>query len=132
MFGEQEYSEGNRWLSVMSLVDTKVTTMETMFANCGYMELTSLDLGSKFNTESVTNMRSMFYACGYDAMTSLDLGNKFYTSKVTDMSSMFWNANSFNQDISNWNINDKTDTKYMFEAAKNFSSKYKPKKLRMS
>ena len=34
-----------------------------MFYECGYNALTSLDLGSNFDTSNVTNMSSMFYTC---------------------------------------------------------------------
>ena len=68
---------------------SNVTNMEYMFRDCGGIATTNLDLGDKFDTSNVTNMGSMFYECGYTAMTSLDLGDKFNTSNVTNMDEMF-------------------------------------------
>ena len=66
--------------------------MSFMFNGTGYMSMTNLNLGSKFIPSKVTNMKAMFQSTGYTAMTSLDLGENFDTSKVTDMSYMFFNA----------------------------------------
>ena len=56
-----------------------VTNMRRMFRYTGHKAMTSLDLGSKFNTSNVTNMIGMFEGTGYKAMTTLKLGRKFYT-----------------------------------------------------
>lgn len=73
----------------LSIFDTsKVTNMEGMFADCGHEKMTSLNLGNNFNTSNVTNMKAMFANCGYKELTSLSLGSKFNTSKVTDMKAM--------------------------------------------
>ena len=77
-------------LNLGSLFDTSnVTRMNYMFKECGYKAMTSLKLGSLFDTSNVTNMHGMFAQCGYNAMTSLNLGSLFDTSSVTDMCYMF-------------------------------------------
>ena len=87
---------------------SSVTDMSHMFANCGYTAMTSLTLGSKFNTSSVTNMSYMFYTCGRVAMTSLDLGDKFDTSKVENMRNMFTMCGQ--SAMTSLNLGDKFDT----------------------
>ena len=74
----------------LDLVTTKrVTNMSYMFLNTGTTAMTTLNLGSNFNTEKVTNMTSMFNGCGINKMSTLNLGGKFYTSEVTLMNNMF-------------------------------------------
>ena len=48
--------------------------------------ITNIEL---LNVTNVTNMNSMFRLTGLNAMTTLDLGTKFDTSNVTDMGYMF-------------------------------------------
>ena len=67
---------------------SNVTTMESMFWNCG--NLTKLDLSS-FDTSQVTTMWSMFnmpndYSSKLEQIT---LGEKWNTAQVTDMSYLF-------------------------------------------
>ena len=64
--------------------------MSYMFSSCG--NLTSLDLGDKFDTSQVTDMQYMFYNCS--SLTSLDLGDKFDTSQVTNMRNMFYSCSA--------------------------------------
>ena len=45
------------------------------------------------------------------------------------MYQMFYSAETFNQDISNWNISNETDTDEMFEYCP-IEEEYKPLKLR--
>jgi len=42
-------------------------------------------------------------------------------SNVIDMRWMFYKAKSFNQDISNWDISNVTDMKFMFHNTKSFN-----------
>ena len=42
-------------------------------------------------------------------------------SRVTDMRNMFANADNFNQDISSWNVSRVTDISYMFSEADSFN-----------
>ena len=79
-----------------------VTNMNSMFNGCKV--LTSLDLGDKFDTSSVTNMNGMFYNCY--ALASLNLGDEFNTSAVTDMNSMFKNCSA----LTSLDLGDKFDT----------------------
>jgi surface protein len=54
-----------------------------------------------------------------------DLSN-WNTSKVTNMSRMFDGAQSFNQDISNWNTSKVTNMSRMFDGAQSMEEKNKP------
>ena len=83
-------SQNTEAITNLGLLNVKaVTNMKGMFYYTGYEAMTSLDLGSGFDTSNVTDMSEMFYYTGYTAMTSLDLGTLFDTSKVVDMSEMF-------------------------------------------
>lgn len=69
---------------------SKVTDMRFMFVECGHEKMSELKLGNNFDTSNVINMEWMFSYCGYVAMTNLDLGDNFDTSKVTNMAGMFY------------------------------------------
>ncbi len=89
--------------------DTRnVTNMNHMFDSCGTDLLTSLNLGTKFDTRNVTNMNGMFTSCGVNAMTSLNLGTYFDTSNVTNMYGMF--ASCGYQEMTSLNLGEKFDT----------------------
>jgi hypothetical protein len=47
-------------------------------------------------------------------------------SVVTTMSVMFYDADAFNQDLSNWNLLPKCDTLRMFGARKDLDAAFKP------
>lgn len=82
MFGNG--SSDNIKITNLLKFDTRnITSMESMFEGCKYME--SLDL-SNFNTSKVTSMRRMFYNC--QSLANLNVSS-FDTSNVTDMESMF-------------------------------------------
>ena len=68
---------------------SNVTDMSAMFDRAGYNKMATLNLGDKFNTAQVTNMEGMFRFCGYSELTALNLGNHFYTSKGVEMGGMF-------------------------------------------
>ena len=51
--------------------------MKDMFNSCGNYNMTSLNLGDKFDTSNVTDMENMFKDCGKENMITLDLGDKF-------------------------------------------------------
>ena len=68
---------------------SNVTDMSAMFDYAGYNKMATLNLGDKFNTAQVTNMEGMFRFCGYSELTALNLGNHFYTSKGVEMGGMF-------------------------------------------
>ena len=75
--------------NISSLYTTNTTNMQGMFQYTGYTAMTSLDLGSRFNTSKVTNMNYMFQECGNKKMTSLNLQGNFNTGVVTTMQAMF-------------------------------------------
>ena len=102
----------------LNLVTTKrVTNMNHMFYNTGANAMTSLDLGTNFNTESVKDMNHMFDGCGKNNMSTLNLRDKFKTIKVTDMSYMFANAGEqlATLDLSNFDTTKVTKMQYMFQ-----------------
>ena len=68
---------------------SNVQNMNHMFYFFGVSTMTTLDLGSNFDTRNVIYMSHMFDNCGYNDMTTLNLGSKFDTSSVEDMSAMF-------------------------------------------
>ncbi len=102
---------------------SNVTNMDSMFFQCGFSTMTSLDLGDNFDTSNVTNMSYMFTMCGYKAMTSLDLGDKFDTSQVTEMKSMFYNCGytaMTSLDLGeNFDTSNVTDMNFMFNSCGN-------------
>ena len=82
--------------------------------------LTSIDQWG--SGESVYNewgsFKDAFYGCGnmkYNATDTPDL------THVTDMSAMFYEAESFDGDLSGWNVGEVTDMSFMFSGAKSFN-----------
>ncbi|MDM8566739.1 BspA family leucine-rich repeat surface protein [Candidatus Halobeggiatoa sp. HSG11] len=67
-------------------------------------------------TSNVTNMSYMFMISSFNQ----DLSN-WNVNNVTDMNSMFYNATAFNQDLSNWNVSNITDMSSMFRGATAFN-----------
>ena len=91
--GYSDKSQNTEAITNLGLLNVKaVTNMKGMFKATGYRKMTSLDLGSGFDTRYVTDMSEMFYNTGYTAMTSLNLEDNFDTTLVTDMSDMFHNT----------------------------------------
>ena len=91
--GYSDKSQNTEAITNLGLLNVKaVTNMKGMFRATGYTAMTSLDLGSGFDTKHVTDMSEMFYDTGHKNMTSLNLENNFDTSIVTDMSDMFHNT----------------------------------------
>ena len=73
--------------------------------------------GERAATSNITDMSSMFY----EATTfNQDISN-WDVSNVTNMSSMFDNASAFNSDISKWNVSNVTDMSDMFYGASSFN-----------
>ncbi|MBR1416938.1 MAG: BspA family leucine-rich repeat surface protein [Bacilli bacterium] len=97
---------GMKTLNLNDVDSSKVTSMYYMFGRM--FELTSLDLGDKFDTSNVTSMTAMFDMDFLlkSKLTSLNLGDKFDTSKVTSMYSMFHGLNS----LTSLDLGDKFDT----------------------
>ena len=62
-------------------------------------------------------MSGAFYGCTNLIINATDNPNLI---DVDDMSSMFEGANTFNQDISKWNVSNVTDMKFMFASATSF------------
>ena len=96
-------------LDLGSNFDTsKAINMKAMFQQTGNDAMTDFNLGTNFDTSNVTDMDYMFASTGFTAMTKLDLGSKFNTSKVTDMSGMFNGAGYTVMET--LNLGDKFDT----------------------
>ena len=96
-------------LDLGSNFDTsKAINMKAMFQQTGNGAMTDFNLGTNFDTSNVTDMDYMFASTGFTAMTKLDLGSKFNTSKVTDMSGMF-NGAGYTV-MKTLNLGDKFDT----------------------
>lgn len=87
-----------------------VTNMSWMFYKC---QLDNLDL-SNFDTSKVTSMASMFKDSTVSRIVGLD---KFVTNKVVNMSYMLQNSKLNTLDLSNFNIENVTNTNYMFNNA---------------
>ena len=69
------------------------------------------------NLSSVTNMSSMFSGAN---TFNQNIGD-WNTSNVTDMGSMFYGANAFNQDIGDWDTSNVTNMSDMFYDASTFN-----------
>ena len=101
---------------------SQVTDLSWMFGYCKAIE--SLDL-SGFTTEKVKDMSGMFAFC--KSLKEIIFYKKnFKTNNVTSMNSMFYACKSFNQDISNWDVSNVIDMRYMFANCP-IKEKYKPK-----
>ena len=72
---------------------------------------------TKYCTSKIVDMSFLFY--GADSFNQ-DIGN-WDVSNVTDMSIMFDYAESFNQDIGNWDVGNVTDMRNMFWYADSFN-----------
>ena len=103
-----------------------VTDMSNMFFGC-----TSFNQNlNNWNTKNVTDMNNMFNYCKNFNNGNQPLNwerpvghpNGFSTlSKVTDMSFMFSGCTLFDQDISNWNVENVTNMSKMFIDCTNFN-----------
>ena len=110
-------------LNLGSKFDTSnVTNMQYMFHNTGYNLMTSIKLGEQFNTVNVTNMQGMFYKCGNSSLETIDLGNKFNTTNVTDMQSMFTSLGDESEKFETLNLGDQFDTSNVTNMSGMFSS----------
>ena len=93
--------------------------MMSMFWGCE--KLSTITLGSNFNTNNVTNMSTMFYGC--ESLSNLNLSN-LNTANVTNMMGMFWGCEKLSTLTlgSNFKTNNVTNMRYMFYGCKSFSS----------
>ena len=86
----------------------------------GCIECDGYEVGEKFSIDGVN------YTVADRGMLDRALNNgadltKFCTSKVTNMSNMFYNAEAFNQNISNWDVSNVTNMSTMFFYAQAFN-----------
>jgi len=111
-------------------VSNKCTNLRVMFQNADDFDAGGSDTEmSKWDTSKVTNMMSMFYRAhtfnrnisAWDTSRVVNMENMFFaspgsglfnqpigqwdTSSVTTIESIFTGQNSFDQDLSNWNLN---------------------------
>ncbi|WP_162182443.1 BspA family leucine-rich repeat surface protein [Lacinutrix jangbogonensis] len=72
----------------------------------------------KWGSTNWTSMFRAFYGCSNLVVNAND--NPDLTG-VTSLAGMFWNASSFNQDISTWNVSGITNMGYLFNGATAFN-----------
>jgi len=65
-----------------------------------------------------SSFNSAFYGCSNMVVNATDAPN---LSSVTNMSFMFFNANSFNQNINNWDVSNVTNMSFMFYDTNSFN-----------
>ncbi|MEP5374248.1 MAG: BspA family leucine-rich repeat surface protein, partial [Hyphomicrobiales bacterium] len=115
------------FLDARSLTGTATDLNSWNVANVEYMaymfhSAKSFDADiSGWNVSNVTTMRSMFeFAVDFNnGGQPMNWASK--TGKVTNMRSMFQGANSFNADISGWDVSKVTDMSYMFNGVSSFN-----------
>ncbi len=73
---------------------------------------------NQWSTRQWYSMNRAFYGCSNLVILATDTPD---FSHVTDMSYMFWDASTFNQDISDWNVSSVTNMYGMFRGAGNFN-----------
>ena len=114
-------------INLNSIDTSKITDMSYIFA--GWEGLLKIDI-SGWDISNVKNMRGMFNSCvNLEKIIGIE---NWDVSNVTDMSNMFQECESFNQDLSNWEISqdviDNNNVYYMFKDC-NISQKYLPRCL---
>ena len=72
---------------------------------------------TEVNTSCITDMSRLFYS---NQTFNQDISG-WDVSNVTDMSRMFGDVLTFNQDISGWDVSNVTNMKYMFWMARDFN-----------
>ena len=72
---------------------------------------------TKVITTNITDMSGMFF---YAESFNQDISS-WDVSNVTDMAGMFWEASSFNQDLSLWDVSQVTEMGGMFSWASSFN-----------
>ena len=102
--------------NLKNLDTSNVTSMDSLFRQTA---LTSLDLGTTFDTSQVTNMSAMFDSC--KKLTSLKGLNNFQTQNVTDMSYMFRHSGLTTLDLTNFDTAKVTNMTSMFQSMNNLT-----------
>ena len=137
-------------LDLSSFNTSKVENMQSLFYECSHLETLNI---SNFDTSNTKNLSYMFFGC--KSLKNLNIDN-FNTNKTRDMTAMFYECSSLNNlnikfnveyetnlsfmfygcsslnnlDISNFKINENTNTESMFakcseELKQYLKSKYK-------
>ena len=95
---------------LVSILGTGITNLS--YSSPGATGANYLRACNNFGEIGLTNLANAFANCGslVTVPSSLPIN-----STVTDMSYMFYNASSFNQDISSWNVSNVTNMGNMFD-----------------
>ena len=136
--------EGINEFNLDNFNSSKITSMEYMFAACGYSSISLKNL----DTSNVTNMKYMF--ASNEIIETLDINN-FNTSNVTDMSYMFNYMTKLSDikcnnldtssvtnisfifqydgklsvlDLSGWNTSNVTNIQYAFDSCSSLTDLY--------
>jgi surface protein len=87
-------------------------------AEIGYEQVTALDQNEQHRCSVTLSLDTLARTTMNEMFTEAESFNgdlsKWNVSKVTDMSSMFTEAKSFNGDLSEWDVSNVTNTSGMF------------------
>jgi len=99
---------------------TASVSMEGMFIGTNQQHPFNRPIGS-WNVSRVTTMGSMFSSCSFNQPLANWERVDSTLANVTNMNTMFQSTQSFNQDISSWNVSNVTNMQGMFYSAAAFN-----------